>query len=194
MPDECKGQIERQQLCQIDASVWEVEFLSLWQKEREYIHIECQNVCRIFLPDTTPEYMPERMPDRMRQIECQSIFQIECQKIFQIECQYIYIYIIARWTLSWKKYMSDSSQDRSRTICHSMSQHMSDFTTGKMSERMPTRTSEQSPEHFQAVSEHKPDLMPEHASEHCVNLHVRLSRTSLAILSMHVPCLLPNRL
>ena len=74
-----------------------------------------------------------------------------------------------------------------------MSQHMSDFTAGKNAEHMPTRTSEHSSEYFPAlfvqidyVPEHKPDLMPEHASEHCVNPHVHLCEASL---SMHVPCL-----
>ena len=77
-----------------------------------------------------------------------------------------------------------------------MPQHMSGFTAGKMPNHMQARTSEHGPEHVPAfmiddVSEHKPRLMPEQAHERCVNPHVRLCQASLSI---HVPCLLPNRL
>ena len=52
------------------------------------------------------------------------------------------------------------------------SQHMSDCTAGRMSELIT-----HSREHFTTfmiddVSEHKPDLMPEPASEHCVSPHL----------------------
>ena len=53
-----------------------------------------------------------------------------------------------------------------------VSQHMSDR---KISEHSPTKMSEHSSERFPAViddmSKHKPDLMPEPASEHRVNPH-----------------------
>ena len=56
-----------------------------------------------------------------------------------------------------------------------MSQHMT-CQAGKMSEHTPTKMSEHRLERFPAfmiddVSEHKPDLMPEEASEHRVNPH-----------------------
>ena len=58
-----------------------------------------------------------------------------------------------------------------------------------------TRTSGHIPEHFAALmdeaSEHKPDLMPEQASEHFNTPQVRLCQ---ACLSIHVLCLLQNRL
>ena len=61
---------------------------------------------------------------------------------------------------------------------------------------VPTRASDHIPEHFIAfmvddVSENITALMPEQVPEHCVNdMSGSVCHTSLSI---HLPCLLPNR-
>ena len=110
------------------------------------------------------------MPEFLRK-ECKHLRQIECQNICQFD---------------------GKTRDRThirRKLDH-MSQHMSDFTAVKMSELMPTRTSEHSPEHVPAlmiddVSKHIPDLMAEQASEHCFNPHVK---PRLSALSVNIIC------
>ena len=91
-----------------------------------------------------------------------------CQKL----CQRLHV------RTSVGKHCEHISEPRSKYTLR----HMSDFRAGQLSELMPTRTSEHSPEQFAAlmtddvsddVSEHIPNLMPELVSEHCVNAHVR---------------------